>query len=114
MGWRDFLHVPKKYRRVRSGGEYLEDTSDVDLVAPRPTGSTPDLTIGISTLLTPGPLTSRDQESNGTHAIISRTIHLTALFFAQRRPPYGFRSEPIRSREKPKRWQPPKNPGSYC
>ena len=84
MGWRDLLRVPKKHRRarseVRSEVEYLKDTSDVDLVGSRPTESTPDLRIGSSTLPTPSPLTSRNQNSNGTRAIISRTIHLTALF----------------------------------
>ena len=84
MGWRDFLRVPKKHRRARSEArgevESLKGPSDVDLVALRITESTPDLRIGTSTLPTPSPLAFRDQEPNGTQAIISRMIHLTALF----------------------------------
>jgi len=70
MEWRDFLPAPKKHRRARSGARTevgsLKDPSDADLVAPRPTESTPDLRVGTSTLPMPSPLTSRDQESNGT------------------------------------------------
>ena len=42
----------------------IESQSEANLAAPRPTESTPDLRIDTSTLPTPNPLTSRDQESN--------------------------------------------------
>ena len=84
MGWRDFLPVPKIHRRTRSGARSevgsLKGPSDVDLIAPRPTESTPDLRIGVPTLPTPNPLDSRDQESDGTRTMISWTVHLTTLF----------------------------------
>ena len=85
MKWEDFLPVPKKHHRARSGVRSevtaLNTPSEVDLVAPRPTTeSTPDLRIGTSTLPMPSPLTSHDQGSNGMQTIISWAIHLTTLF----------------------------------
>ena len=65
-----FLCLPKSHRRARSKARSeigpTEDQSGADPVVriPRPTESAPDLRIGISTLPTPSPLTSRDQESN--------------------------------------------------
>ena len=88
MKWRDFLPLPKKHRRARSGARSevgsLKAPSDVDLpVAPRPTESTPDLRIGTSALPMSSPLAPRDQEPKGEQTIISWTIHLTALFTQQ-------------------------------
>ena len=84
MRWRDFLSIPKKNRRTRSKAasevSSLKGPSAVDLVAPRPTESTPDLRVGASTLPTSSPSTSRGQESNGMQMIISQVTHLTALF----------------------------------
>jgi len=117
MKWRDLLHVPKNHRRTRSGAgsetDSLRDASGVDPVALRPTESTPDLRVGASTVPMLSPLTSRNQESNGTQIIISQMIHLTTLFSCDRLP-FGFRSNPIRSWKRPKRWQLPKISGSYC
>ena len=90
MKWRDFLLVPKKHRRARSGARSevgsLKVPSDVDLAAPRPTESTPDLRIGTPTLPMPGPLTPRDQEPNSTQTILSWMVYLTALFCATQTP----------------------------
>jgi len=83
MKWRNFLTIPKKHRRARSGAKSevgsLKDPSAVDLVAPRPTESTPDLRIGTSAFPMPSPLTSHDQQSNGMQTAISWTIHLTVI-----------------------------------
>jgi len=85
MKWLNFLTVPRKHRRARSGarsevGSLDSGPSDADLVAPRPTNSTPNLRISASTMPTPSPSTSRSQESNGTQTNIFRMIHLTTLF----------------------------------
>jgi len=84
MKWRNFLPVPKKHRRARSGARSevgsLKGPSDVDLVAPRPAESTPDLRVGPSTGPMPSPLTSHNQETNGTWIFIFRMIHLLQHF----------------------------------
>ena len=117
MKWRDFLPVPKKHRRARSGARSevgtLKGPSDVDLLAPRLTESTPDLRVSTSTLPTSSPLTSRNQEFNGTQTVISPTIHLTVLF-AQHRLPLSSWSNHICSWKRPKRRRPPKFPRSCC
>ena len=117
MKWRDLLRVSKSHHQARSGtrseGGSLKSPSGVNLVVRRPTESTPDLRIGTSALPMSSPLAPRDQEPKGEQTIISRTIHLTALF-AQNRSPPGFRSNPIRSRKRSNRGQPPKIPRLYC
>jgi hypothetical protein len=66
-----FLRLPKSHRRSRSKArseialiDEVKSEADPTVLA-RPTESSPDLRIGASTLPTPSPLTSRDQESNG-------------------------------------------------
>ena len=61
------LHKPRQ-----QPGKGIQDQMQVDPVAPGPAESTPGLGIG--------PSTSRDPESNGTHTILSREVHLTASF----------------------------------
>jgi len=106
MKWRKLLRVPKKLHRAQSEARSeigsAEGQGGVDLTVPRPTESTPDLRIGTSALPTFSPLVPRDQESNGTQAALSQTIHLTALF-TQYRPPHRLRPLPVRSRKRPKR-----------
>jgi hypothetical protein len=80
-GLRDFLSLPRKDRRTRSEARSEVDptagSAEVDLVAPRPTESSPDLRIGSSTLPSPSPLASRNQESNSTSTALFRVISLT-------------------------------------
>ena len=79
-----FLHIQKLYRRTRNETRSeigpIEAQSEADLATPRPTESTPDLRIGVSTFPTPGPLAPNDQESNSMQLILSRTIHPSNLF----------------------------------
>ena len=69
MGWRDFLHVPKKRRRAQNGARNevgsLRGAGESDLVAPRPTESAPDLRSGSPNPPTSSPLASHNQESIG-------------------------------------------------
>jgi len=105
MKWRKLLRVPKKLHRAQSEATSetgsAEGQGGVDLTVPHHTESTPDLRIGASALPTSSPLIPRDQESNGTQAALSQTIHLTALF-TQYRPPDRLRPNPVRSRKRPK------------
>jgi len=84
MKWRDFLPVPKNRRRTRSEARSevgsLKNPSEVNLVAPHPAESTPDLRIGPSTVRASSSLTSGRREFNGTWTLISRIIYLTTLF----------------------------------
>jgi len=82
MKWRKLLRVPKKLHRAQSEARSEIDSAE-DLTMPRRSESTPDLRIGTSALSTSSPSVPRDQESNGTQAALSQTIHLTALFTQQ-------------------------------
>jgi len=81
MGLRDLLCVPKINRRTRSEARSdigpIEGQSEAVPVVPRPSESTPDLGIGVSTSPTSSPLTSRDQETNGNQTASSQMVHLT-------------------------------------
>lgn len=80
---RKFIPLRKGHHRARSETRSdigpIEAQMEVDPLELRPTESTPDLGIGSSTLPTPGPLASHDQESSGTRSNFSQMNHLTTL-----------------------------------
>ena len=85
MKFSKLLPLPKGHPRSRSKAKSdigsTEDQSEPDLVVPRPTESTPDLRVGISTSPVSSPLIPRDldQESNGMQTAFFQTIYLTTL-----------------------------------
>jgi hypothetical protein len=86
MKWRDFLPIPKKYRRRRSKARSEvgsnEDRGEAGPVALRPTESTPDLGVSASILPKPTPLTPHGHGSDGMWMISPLTIALIACFRA--------------------------------
>jgi len=69
MGLRDFLCIPKRYRRTQSNtrseiGPIQDEIEAGPTVVLRPTESAPDLGTGTSTLSAPSPLATHNQESN--------------------------------------------------
>ena len=88
MKFSKLLPLPKGHGRSRSKARSeigsIEGQSEPDPVAPRPMESTPDLRVGTSTSPTSGPLTPRDQESNGIQIAFFRTIYLTTLLAQHR------------------------------
>ncbi|KAF9648430.1 hypothetical protein BDM02DRAFT_3187181 [Thelephora ganbajun] len=70
MGLRDLL--PRARSKARNETAPTEGPGEVSLVVPRPTESTPDLRIGVSTLSTSGPLASHDQEPKDCPSISDR------------------------------------------
>lgn len=85
-----FLRPPKIHRRNRSKARSeigpVEGQNEVDQATPRPTESTPDLRAGTSILPTPGPSTSRNQESSGMETILFRLIHLSSSLYTPQIP----------------------------
>jgi hypothetical protein len=85
MKFSKFLRLPKSHRwsrsKTRSEIAPTDDgQSEADQTIPRLTESTPDLRIGTSTLPTPSPLASRDQESDSMYTTLSRKAHLSPPF----------------------------------
>jgi len=107
----NFLCIPIGRRRARSRTRSeigsIEDPSEAGQTVPRPTESTPDPRIS-STSPPSGPLTPRDQDSNGMQTIFFRTIYyLTALIRAtQTLPPFLIVFDLFSEEDKAAIWDP--------